>query len=98
MFGTTSGFQPGLSLGNVHIPLNVDWFTLLNGNAMNSVPFVNFFGVLDGNGDGTASWTAMPQMPPGFDPLAMHYAAVIVQPNPLQIVAATNAVPFYTRP
>jgi hypothetical protein len=98
VFGTLSGFSPGITLGPVHIPLNPDGFTLANGAAMNAVPFINFFGVLDAQGQGTASWTAMPQTPAVFDTLPMHYAAVIVQQNPLLIVSATNPVAFNVRP
>jgi hypothetical protein len=98
VFGTISGVSPGVTLGPVHVPLNPDGFTLANGAAMNAVPFINFFGVLDANGEGTASWTAMPQTPAVFDTLPMHYAAVIVQQNPLLIVSATNAIAFNVRP
>lgn len=66
LLGSTSGTSPGFTLpcGSV-LPLNWDGFTDLVIAYLNSPIFVNFYGVLDGNGNGAAQFNLpAPSGPP----------------------------------
>jgi hypothetical protein len=63
IFGSISGFSPGVDLGPVSLPLNWDIYFGLTLNDPGLFP--TFLGFLDGNGEATAPLV----IPPGLDPL-----------------------------
>lgn len=75
MFGSAAGTSPGMNFGaGVILPLNSDplfWFTV-------NKPFASIFGgflsVLDVNGEGSATLTLPPGLPPTLAGVTIHHA------------------------
>jgi hypothetical protein len=82
-----TGILPGIDLGSVVVPLNLDGFLLatLSGGP----PFAGFFGVLDGNGRGSASLSTG-ALPANLAGLAVDFAYVVASP----LDFASNPVPL----
>ena len=56
ILGSLSGTSPGFDIGGIHVPLNWDDFTNMT-IAMSGTPnFMDFFGILDGSGQATATF------------------------------------------
>jgi hypothetical protein len=75
LLGTVSGTVPGTALpgGLATLPLNLDGFTDVVLLLLNSPVFLDFLGVLDGNGEAGAQINA-PPLPAGYVGVVMHYA------------------------
>jgi hypothetical protein len=79
LLGSNTGTGP-ITSGNVQIPLNVDWFfNLLTGPA--PPPQISgLTGVLDSNGDATATLSLLPDEAPIYIGYTFYFAAVSYQP------------------
>jgi hypothetical protein len=85
-----AGTAPGTTIApGITVPLNQDLCTLLGLQALNGAVFQQFWGQLDAQGIGRATF----QWPPGFAMLPQpgHFAAVLIDGTPA-FVGATNAV------
>jgi len=87
LVGSTSGTQPGIDLGGVVLPLNLDGFLLAT--LAGSPQLVDFAGLLDGGGHAAASLTVGP-LPPDVSGTAVDFAYVVASP----LDFASNAVPL----
>jgi hypothetical protein len=85
--GSASGTFPGLDLGSVVVPLNLDGFLLAT--LAGGPPFTGFLGVLDGNGRAAASLSVPGPLPAQLAGLTFDFAYVVA--NPLYF--ASNAIP-----
>jgi hypothetical protein len=76
IFGTVSGFAPGVPLpnGDKFLPINWDVFTDMVMELVNSPVLVNFSGTLDSLGKATATIDTLGPLPPGTAYLEMHFA------------------------
>jgi len=93
--GSLSGTSPGTPLPLVTVPLNQDSYLVLSITKANQAPFVNTFGVLDGQGRGSAAIA----LPPGtgivgLAGLTAHHAFVALDPVTAAAEFASNAVPL----
>jgi hypothetical protein len=82
-----SGSRPGFQFGGAQIDLNLDAWTSLALNLLNSFPWTNTFGLLDANGRTTASFG----LTPGFPSLAgqdLRHALVVLDFNTLNVLFA----------
>lgn len=84
-----SGTTPGTQLGSLTVPLNQDACTMLGLQFLNTSVFSQFFGVLDAQGTGLATFAVPPTVP--FAPGTGHFAAVLLDATP-SFSAVTNAV------
>ena len=96
--GTSSGTGPGLDLGGVHVPLNVDPYTQMSLAGANGPLFTNTLGVLDAQGKGSA----MLNIPAGTNPslagLTLHHSMVVADPSTGTVLSASAAVPLLLAP
>jgi hypothetical protein len=86
-----SGNDPGFNLagGSVHVPLNVDAWTLLSLN-LNSY-WMNFYGLLDANGEADLQMSTFgPQ--PGAERLSITLVALLMDNTGFKPVGCTNPV------
>jgi len=92
LLGTLAGTEPGLTLGNHVLPLNLDgyfFFTYLNPNAP---PLTDSRGKLDLAGKASAKFTVFTGMPAWLIGLPMHHAYAVITPsveytsNPVSVV------------
>lgn len=84
---TASGTRPGFGFGPLNVPLNPDGLFTESLNSLSfgpGVPWGSTFGILDGSGKGTATFT-MPPALPFFAGLEIDHAMVVLDPvlNPL---------------
>ncbi|HLQ38293.1 MAG TPA: M64 family metallopeptidase, partial [Planctomycetota bacterium] len=84
-----SGTSPGTTIGNLTVPLNQDLFTMIGLQSTNGALFQQFWGSLDAQGVGRATF----QWPAGFNmqPLPGNFAAILLDATP-QFVGVTNPV------
>lgn len=90
LLGSISGSDPGIPLGNATLPLNPDpyfSFTLAN---INSGPLQNTLGLLDGQGEATASLTLPPATDPGLAGITLRHAYLTLDGTVFS--GASNAV------
>lgn len=79
LLGSATGTGPVTS-GNVEIPLNVDWFFHMLTATTPPTQFTDLTGVLDGNGDATATLTLLPDEAAIYVGTTFYYAAVSFEP------------------
>ncbi|PIE25654.1 MAG: hypothetical protein CSA62_00630 [Planctomycetota bacterium] len=91
--GTASGTKPGLQLGSLHVPIQVDAVTKLYFAARDSL-FAPSSGLLDAAGRGTSSFFLPPELSHKFPPLQLWHCFVVADRNTLQLRLASNAVPL----
>lgn len=83
--GTLSGTAPGVSFGNVHVPLNPDAYTVNPGLV------AGYLGVLDATGSSTATFVLPPGVSPSLVGTTLHHAYVTFGSSQL-LDFASNAV------
>ena len=92
LLGSVTGTTPGLPVDSVVLPLNVDAYTNLTLTSPNP-PLANSIGVLDGQGEGSASFSlgagALSASAVG---LTVHHAYALIG---LTVDFASNAVPIF---
>lgn len=79
--GSVSGTSPGILLpgGLAKLPLNWDIFTNIVIDLINTAPFTNFMGTLDGNGAGTAVFDTLGPIP-GASGITLYFAFALNSP------------------
>jgi hypothetical protein len=89
--GGTSGTSPGLPLpgGSATLPINWDGFSHLEMSLLNTYPFLNFLGSLDGQGKAYAQFN-VPPLPGGCAGVKFYFAFCLNSPfdftsNPVTI-------------
>ncbi|MBM3975996.1 MAG: hypothetical protein FJ299_03270 [Planctomycetes bacterium] len=87
--GSLSGVAPGLDLGAVHLPLNVDAWTLVTVTQPNQGPFGATLGVLDALGRAGATLSLPPLSDPSLVGVQANHAYVVL--DAWTPVAASNA-------
>jgi hypothetical protein len=80
LFGTMSGTDPGILLpgGLATLPISWDPFTSLVYKLANSIFFVDFLGVLNGEGAATARLETNGPVDPAFVGVEMHFAYALL--------------------
>ncbi len=91
VLGSLSGTYPGVSVGGVHLPLNVDSYTTLTLTQPNTF-LAGSFGLLDGNGRATAELVVPPGLEAWVDSLIVNHAYVILDGNSLMPRMASEPV------
>ena len=89
MLGSQSGTSPGLPLGNVTLPLNIDNYTVLMLIAPNQGPVSGAFGLLDGQGRSQASFDLGVGQADDLIGLTIHHAYIV-----LDLQSMTDPFPF----
>ncbi len=79
LLGSATGTGPIVS-GNVEIPLTVDWFFHMLTATTPPTQFTDLTGVLDSNGDATATLTLLPDEASIYVGTTFYYAAVSYEP------------------
>jgi hypothetical protein len=93
VLGSRSGTQPGLALGALVLPLNVDGYLLFTLNNPNSAVLGQSLGQLDSEGRAEALLSAPPGTNPALAGLTLHHAALVVDTATIpEVVLVTNAV------
>lgn len=92
LLGSFSGSEPGLPLGSVTLPLNVDAYLLVTLQHANQPPLSNSAGRLDAEGRATASFGLPPATDASLAGLLLHHAFGILGEGPEPLVAASNPV------
>ena len=95
MLGSVTGTVPGTLFGGVHIPLNIDTWTLAELNFVNSPVLTNFAGNLDASGRATATINVPPGLPSGLG-FSVHHAYLVYGRTNVPHMAS-NAVPLFIR-
>jgi hypothetical protein len=93
ILGGVSGSSPGINIGLIHFPLNIDLFTELMYPLINGPIFSNFQGVTDANGDATATLNVPPMPPSGLGAVLTFAAGLLVPVNASSIPAELTIVP-----
>jgi len=91
LLGTLAGTEPGILVGHLIMPLNLDayfLYTLVNPNVP---PLSNSMGQLDSRGKGTAAFTMPKGLPVTLAGYTMHHAFGILVPK---VEYISNAVPL----
>ena len=82
VFGSATGTSPGVTLGGVTIPLNIDFWTDLTISSANSTTFVNTKGTLDSSGKATAMIVGGPVgVQPGLIGLVLYHSYLVYDAN-----------------
>lgn len=89
--GSYTGTSPGVTLGGVPIPVNVDSYFFSTITGPNVGPLLNSLGTLSANGRATAQFVLPPGLPPGLAGLQLHHAVIVFTSTPT-ITMATNPV------
>ncbi len=90
MLGSASGTNPGFTVRGARLPLNPDGYTLATMSLAGSSTLPTFVGVLDGSGNGRASF-ALPPLP-GLAGITLHHAYVVLPTTGVSL--ASNAEPL----
>lgn len=92
LFGGLSGTSPGNPLpgGYVVLPLNWDLFTNITIEYVNSIFFMNFYGLLNKDGEGAAIFNTLGPLPSGLTGITFSFAYAIFYPwdfvsNPVNV-------------
>jgi hypothetical protein len=94
LVGTASGTMPGVPLGAVTLPINLDAVTFFVLENTNMPSFANFFGSTGPTGEASAS-IALPALGnPSVVGVVLHFAYLLINP----IDFASNAVPIVLAP
>ncbi|MHC5210739.1 MAG: hypothetical protein ACYTG2_08480 [Planctomycetota bacterium] len=81
LLGSFTGSVPGINLGGgLHIPLNPDIYFTLTVDFPNTF-IANSFGVLDGDGEATATFQLFPGTPPSVIGLVLSHAYILLSPK-----------------
>jgi hypothetical protein len=92
VLGTTGGTSPGFPFGGVQVPLNPSAYFNLT-LALSATFLQNQLNVLDGAGNGSASFTIPPGLDPMFAGITVSHAYVVFTPaQPGILQAASNPV------
>ncbi len=97
ILGSTSGTSPGIVVGGVPIPLNVDAYFMRTLTMPNTDPLSDFAGVLNATGSATATLTLDPGMLGPLASLTFHHVAVLVNADG-EIAAVSRPIPLWIRP
>ncbi len=93
LLGGASGSTPGIMIGYINFPLNIDLFTQMMYPLINGPAFANFSGTTDLNGDATAT-LFVPPIPPGWVGATVTFAAGLVNPfNAASVAVDLTIVP-----
>jgi hypothetical protein len=88
-----SGHAPGLKLGAMHLPLNLDPVTNVALGGLNRAPFAAFFGTLDANAQGIAVFGAPGPLDPALAGAVFTFAYLTVDASgSLSSVSGANFV------
>jgi len=87
LLGSLSGTTPGLMLGSLRLPLNVDAYFSLLLTAPNTPLLFPSLGQLDASGNATAKFTAVPQIPPSLVGSTFQHAYVVLSQTPFDLVS-----------
>jgi hypothetical protein len=90
--GSLSGPAPGVTIGALHVPLNVDFATNVMLGLVNGPALGGFLGVLDAQGRAQATFTPDQLFVPAFAGQVVTFTGFV------PFDAATNAVPVVFRP
>ncbi len=91
--GTRSGTTPGVPLGSVTVPLNLDGYSLYLINKANQPPLINTFGNLDNQGTMRAQ-IVYPTLDPSLFGQTLHHAAITWDPLGFDVDFVTEALPL----
>lgn len=91
MLSSASGTSPGFPFGSVVIPLNPDNVLIFSITSANLFPYVNSFGILDGDGRAQASFAIPPALDPSLEGLVLWHAGVIADGS-VPLAASPTAV------
>ncbi len=97
MLGSVTGTSPGLQFGSTHLPLNYDSYFFIVAANFNTPVFANFLGVLDAQGNTTASFNLPPGitgLPPKF---LLQHAYLVLGSNQFPVFAS-RAYPLFLNP
>ncbi len=78
IYGSATGFSPGMILAGLHIPLELDWYTVVTGMAANSAVMVNSLGALDGLGRAQSQYVVPANTSPALIGVELFHAAIIL--------------------
>ena len=84
-----SGHAPGLNLGSMHLPLNIDPVTSIALGGLNKAPFASFLGTLDVNARGIAVFGANSPFDPALAGVVFTFAYLTLD--------ATGSLSFASR-
>jgi hypothetical protein len=93
MLGSLTGVSPGFPLAGHPIPLNWDVWTFLLLTSPNSPLFANSFAPLTFQGEGTATFSILPALLPGYAGLTIDHAALIWDLSNFTLEFVTNPRP-----
>ena len=93
VLGTLSGTTPGIVIDGFVVPLNVDAYTFQSLLAPNAPPFGNTLGLLDANGQATATVTLPPGLSPAFAGLRADHAYVVIDVAPTLVAVTLVSTP-----
>ncbi len=96
LLGSLTGTSPGFPIDAFLLPLNVDSYTLYTLTSPNTPPLAGSFGVLDGVGRATATFTLPPASNPALAGLTVNHAWVALEllPNLLHPTLVSEALPL----
>ncbi|MEM7307784.1 MAG: VCBS repeat-containing protein [Planctomycetota bacterium] len=94
VLGTFSGTSPGLPVGGLTIPLNVDGWFQVTANQPGQPPLAGTLGFLDAAGEGAAALALPAGTEPGLAGLLLHHALVTVDPLAGALTSAGTPVPL----
>ncbi len=93
VLGSTSGCRPGVRLGSLHVPLNLDEYTRYTLAYPNTIPLIASMGQLDVGGRAFATFR-LPGANWGNFELTLHHACLMLDQNSSGVAGVSNPVPL----
>ena len=98
LLGSLSGTAPGVPVGGLTLPLNLDAYLLLTVSDPVASPLSNSFALLDGCGLGSAQLTLPAGLNPAFAGSTLHHAFLVFEFLSGALLFASNPVPLALNP
>ncbi|MBI4878539.1 MAG: FG-GAP repeat protein [Planctomycetes bacterium] len=96
LLGSYSGTEPGLPVGSVVLPLNLDAYLLFTASYPNTPLLSGSLGALDADGKATASFNLPAGLPIAVDLTLRHAYVLLTTTN--EAVFASNQIPLFIQP
>ncbi len=96
LLGSYTGTEPGLPLGSVVLPLNLDAYLLFTASYPNTPLLSGSLGTLDAAGKATASFNLPAGLPIAVDLTLRHAYVLLTTTN--EAIFASNQVPLFIQP
>lgn len=98
VLGSASGTAPGIDALGVHVPLNLDAYTMFTLGHPNTPPLVRSLGLLDAQGRANAAFKLPPAADPSLAGITVQHSFLLLDGSSFAPLSASNAVALQLTP